>query len=147
MKKFLFFTLVVLCITSCTTTYHVSMQPEYSKALVGHNHQYIVSTMGAPNRQITDGAGGTILIYEETRSQSMAVPPYINYSTITYPPGVITTSRTDYIYVYINSQGKCYNVKTNLTKLESEPDPTGTALAIGGSTLGLVLYILILCGI
>lgn len=123
----------LLTITSCTTTYFVSMQPEISKSMVGMSHQAIVSRMGAPDRQTTDGAGGTILIYEDTSSQSIATAHNVNYYTGTYTPGVRTTSHTDYIHIYINSQGKCYKVKTNLTRLESKPAPGKTVFAILGT--------------
>lgn len=128
-----------MILTSCTTTYFVSMQPEISKSVVGCSHQTIVSRMGAPNRQTPDGAGGTILIYEDTTIQSIATAHNVNYYTGTYTPGVKTTSHTDYIHIYINSQGKCYNVKTNLTRLESEPAPGKTVFAILGTLATVVI--------
>lgn len=129
----------LLTITSCKTTYYVSMQSEISKSMGGMSHQAIVSRMGAPDRQTTDGAGGTILIYEDTSSQSIATAHNVNYYTGTYTPGVRTTSHTDYIHIYINSQGKCYNVKTNLTRLESKPAPGKTVFAILGTIATIVV--------
>ena len=143
MKRFCFFMLILLLVTSCTSTYRVSMYPEISKSLIGRSHHSIVSAMGAPYRQTSDGAGGTILIYEDTTMHSIATAYNVNYYTGTYTPGVRTTSHTDYVYVYIHSQGKCYNVKTNLTKEVSEPNPVGTIMSIVGS----VLYVVLLCGL
>lgn len=134
----------LLTMTSCRTTYLVSMQPEISRSMIGHSHQSIVSGMGAPDRQTSDGAGGIILIYENTTSQSIATAHDINYYTGTYTPGVTTTSHTNYIHIYINSQGICYNVRTNLTKLESEPAPGRTIAAIFG-TLGTIIAVVVGC--
>ena len=140
MKKFLLFTLIMMLgMTSCTTTYHVSRQPEISNLMIGHSHKSILSTMGGPNRQITDGAGGTILIYEETTSDSIATAYDVNYFTGTYTPGFRTTSHTEYVHVYINPQGKCYDVKTNLTREETVFDSAGTILSIASGIVGIII--------
>ena len=135
---------LTLMLTSCYTTYTVSQQPELSKLYVGSTHQSIVSRLGAPDRQTPDGAGGTILIYENITSQSIATAHNVNYYTGTYTPGVRTTSHTDYIHIYINSQGKCYNVKTNKTKIVSEYDRKATLWTVFGTIGAFVLATVIL---
>ena len=123
MKKFLLFTLIMMLgMTSCTTTYHVSRQPEISNLMIGHSHK-----------------SGTILIYEETTSDSMATAYDVNYFTGTYTPGFRTTSHTEYVHVYINPQGKCYDVKTNLTREETVFDSAGTILSIASGIVGIII--------
>lgn len=118
------------------------MQPEISKSMVGYSQQYIVSTMGAPNRETTDGTGGLILTYENTTLNSIATAYNVNYFTGTYTPGFRTTSHTDYIHVYINSQGICYKVKTNITRPEPKLDIEGTIGTIFGTIAIIVLTIM-----
>ncbi|MBE6201008.1 MAG: hypothetical protein E7134_02325 [Rikenellaceae bacterium] len=143
MKKFLLLTLVMIGMTSCTTTYYVSREPEIKNALIGCTYQSVISAMGVPNRQTTDGEGGTILVYEATTSDSVATAYDVNYFTGTYTPGFRTTTHTNYVYVYMNSQGKCYDVQTNLTREETEIDAAGTIMSMIGSVFGLILLSII----
>ena len=121
--------LVVTCLfTSCMsyvpTTSYVSMEEDYAKAFVGSHHNVIVSSLGAPDRQTSDGAGGTILIYEKTtttsNSNSIATAYNVNYYSKTYTPGAqtntVTTQNTSYLHVFIGADGVCYGVKTNHEK-------------------------------
>lgn len=130
--------LLTSCFTTKTQTYTytqsipVSKLSDYTTEYVGKPHNYIVSVLGAPDRQTSDGAGGTILIYEKTTitstssSNSMAAAYNVNYSTNTYTPGSATTTQsvqsanTSYIHLFVNSEGVCYNVKTNHQKIIQE---------------------------
>lgn len=122
---------------SCTVTrtYTVSKENDYQKAFVGANHNEIVSAFGAPDRQTSDGAGGTILIYEKTTTQttsdSQATAYNVNYYNRTYTPGVhsnsTTTQNTSYVHIFIDQDGVCYNVKTNHQKYVTEIDEKATA--------------------
>lgn len=133
--------LVALGLSSCGTTY-VSVEPEANKTWVGKPHSEIVSTYGAPDREAEDGLGGKILIYEQGR----VVETGVANSAPTYGPhfgGIygfyyhmsepINTSYTsektlevDYAHFFIDPQGICYQVKTNIerpkTKKELEDD-------------------------
>lgn len=133
------FTLLIVCMTSCTSTYHISRQPEIFRIMVGRTQQSIVSEMGVPDRQTSDGAGGTILVYEQTTSDSIATAYDVNYFTGTYIPGYRTTSFKEYINLYINPQGKCYDVKTNLTREETVINPEGSIISILLCLMGAVL--------
>ena len=115
--------MIVSCLfTSCTVyqTSRVSMLSDYTTAFVGKPHNHIVATLGAPDRQTSDGAGGTILIYEKTTmtSNSVATAYNVNYFTKTYTPGTSTstTESTSYIHLFIDKDGVCYSVKTNHEK-------------------------------
>lgn len=139
-------------LTSCTTksyTYMtsvpVSKLSDYTTEYVGKPHNYIVSSLGAPDRQTSDGAGGTILIYEETTvtstssSNSVAAAYNVNYFNKTYTPGTATTTQsvqsanTSYIHLFVNSEGVCYNVKTNHQKIiQEEREGQRKALSKGG---------------
>ena len=135
---------------SCTVTrtYTVSKENDYQKAFVGASHNEIVSAFGAPDRQTSDGAGGTILIYEKTTTQttsdSQATAYNVNYYNRTYTPGVhsnsTTTQNTSYVHIFIDQDGVCYNVKTNHQKRVTEIDEKATAknkkiLKIGGAII------------
>lgn len=71
---------------------------------------------------MTDGAGGSILVYENTStttvSEAVATAYNVNYIKGTYTPGVKSTSTqtasTDYMHFFVNQEGQCYEVKTNL---------------------------------
>lgn len=111
---------IVACITltSCYDSYLVSSTDDWMKAHIGATYNQLVQAYGAPDRQQSDGNGGTILIYEQTqtRSQSVATKENINYFTGTYTPGVRTqtNSYTYYNQFFINSAGTCYRVNTNV---------------------------------
>ena len=130
--------MVISCLfTSCTVTrtYAVSKEKDYKEAFVGVKHNDIVSAFGAPDRQTSDGAGGTILIYERTTTNtttdSQAAAYNVNYYNRTYTPGVhsntTTTQNTSYIHIFVDKDGVCYNVKTNHQKYITEVDEKATA--------------------
>lgn len=127
---FTVFLLASSMLTSCRTYYEVSMANDYTNAFVGKSHNDVVCALGAPDRETSDGAGGTILIYEDYTSQSVATASNVNYLTGTYTPGARTTAYTDYVHLYINPEGVCYNVNTNHTKEVSSFSP--------GKTIGLI---------
>lgn len=134
--KIAFFMIAASLFTSCATTqtYQVSMLSEYTNMFVGKSHKEIVSALGAPDRQTTDGGGGTILIYEQTTttstSNSVAAAYNVNYFTKTYTPGVntstSTSTNTSFVHIYIDESGVCYNVKTNHQKLVEREIPKET---------------------
>lgn len=134
---FIAIVLIVSCVfTSCTVTktYQVSKLSEYTTEFVGKPHNYIVTTLGAPDRQTSDGAGGTILIYENTITTSIgnstAAAYDVDYFARTYTPGVkssnVTAQSTSYIHLFVGEDGFCYNVKTNHQKTVTEVDEKAT---------------------
>ena len=116
--------MIVSCLfTSCTVynTSRVSMLSDYTTEFVGKPHQHIVATLGAPDRQTSDGAGGTILIYEKTTmtstSNSVAAAYNVNYFSGTYTPGTKTSTstseHTSYIHIFIDKDAVCYLFRGN----------------------------------
>jgi hypothetical protein len=140
-KNFTKIGLIVIIITclfsSCTTVYKtitVSAEDEYKKLFIGRNHNFVVSRMGAPNRETSDGAGGKILIYEQTTTYSsgstIATANNVNYYNRTYTPGAetntISSQKTDFIHVFVNKNNICYNVKSNIYEKYTEVDEEAT---------------------
>ncbi len=140
LKSLFFVVFVALTMTSCFTTktgvrtdkIMVDDFPRFRENCIGQTHNQIVTQLGAPQRESSDGAGGTILIYENTTtttiSNSLASAYNINVIARTYTPGVNTTTEqttnTDYIHYFINSDHVCYEVKTNIPmRREEESEP------------------------
>ena len=145
--KIVILMIAVCSFTSCTVyrTYEVSKRSEYTNKYVGKSHNQIVTSLGAPDRQASDGANGTILIYEQTTisSNSVQTAYNVNYYTNTYTPGVYTNTyaQTSYLHLYISPNGTCYKVNTNHKKYVTEVDEEATAKSkktakIMGITLG-----------
>ena len=129
--------IISLCLfNSCTVTrtYQVSKVSDYTREFVGKPHNQIVATLGAPDRQTSDGAGGTILIYEQTTttstSNSVDVAYNVNYFTKTYTPGTRTNTvqsqNTSYVHIFIDTNSVCYKVNTNHQKEVTEVDEKAT---------------------
>ena len=126
-KRLLLCTCVAaMFLVGCRATHYVSLEPEANKMWVGKPHSAIIEAYGAPNREISDGADGLILIYEETHTvtntYSTPSPMYMGvygfYYHVMSPADYHTESHleTDYAHFYIGSNGKCYKVATNLEK-------------------------------
>ncbi len=129
-KLFAIMLLLATSLTSCYTTkegWHMEQStvddfPAFRKMCIGQSHNQIVTKLGAPQRTLSDGAGGTILVYENTTtttvSNSVKTAYNVDYFNKTYTPGVSTTSQqttnTDYIQYFVNSESVCYDVKTNI---------------------------------
>lgn len=144
-------------LTSCFSTkeglhteqFTVNDFPQFRKMCIGQTHNQIVTKLGAPQRTLSDGAGGSILVYENTTtttvSNSIKTAYNVNIFTGTYTPGMNTTSQqttsTDYVQYFVNSESICYDVKTNIpmTHVENrevngkykELNKTKTWLAVG----------------
>ena len=160
-RSFLSFAIIMIVsclITSCTAykTFRVSKLSDYTTEFVGKPHNHIVATLGAPDRQTSDGAGGSILIYEKTTttstSNSVAAAYNINYISGTYTPGTKTSTstseHTSYIHLFIDKDGVCYAVKTNHEKEVTQVDEKATKRnkAVGFTIVSLLTipWILIL---
>ncbi len=119
MKHFINLSAIItalMCLASCGTYQTVSRVSEYTNQYVGQNHNYIVQRWGPPTRQTSDGAGGTILIYENSVQKSNAVADNVNPIAGTYNPAVLTQTFTSYANFFIGDDSICYKVQTNQTK-------------------------------
>lgn len=73
----------------------------------------IIMTFGAPEREMSDGAEGTILIYEDSYSRI--------HSLSNDRKNVITYRK--FVEFYIDGRNRCYKVRTNLKDDQlSQPD-------------------------
>lgn len=146
MKRLLFISAILLIassmFTSCRTYYSVSKASDYTNAYVGKTHNELILQLGAPDREVADGGGGKVLIYEKHSSNTVATAYNVNYYNNTYTPGARTTTNTSYVHLFIDPNGNCYNVKTNHTKTVSEFAPGKTVflgLGILAPIVGLIV--------
>jgi len=130
MKKFIISlslaAMAALALCSCSNTVYVSLEPNANAYWCGKTHAEVVQTYGAPTRETSDGQGGKILIYEETKTTvntySTDTPVYGGFYGFYYHmSGPVHTNtevntETDYAHFFINDKGVCYKVSTNLKK-------------------------------
>lgn len=138
---------IVSLFTSCTAYKYttISKEEEYKKEYVGKSHNEIVTTLGAPDKQFSDGAEGIIIIYEKSVFES-------NINTYKGSGSATTIESKGYMQFFINKSGICYDVKTNHTEtieeIDEEASKNKTLVGVVGGIylgaivlLGLVLYL------
>ena len=165
MKKFLAIILITTTLlSSCGTqskVQYISCYDEYCQRYIGKSHKQLISDLGAPNRETSDGDGGTIIIYETiSEHHNLNFDANTNIEGIAYTRGDIigtTNSSVSFLHLYIDSEGVCYNVATNHMqvdwletvkeeKREKENDPKKKkTLAIVFGTMAAVFAVA--CGI
>lgn len=123
---------IISLFTSCTVYNYttISKEKEYQEAYIGKSHNQIVTTLGAPDKQFSDGAEGTIIIYENSVFNS-------NINTYEGSGSVTTIESKGYIQFFINKSGICYDVKTNHTETIEEIDKEATKVK---RATGLVFF-------
>jgi len=131
----------VFALTGCSSynnlsrTY-VSGNDYYTSTYRGHTHGQIVKEYGAPDREVSDGEDGYILVYETYHTSShVDSMGYVDHSV-----------RKSYIQFFMDRNGVCYNVKTNkLAPGQAEEAfaavAIGTGVISGLSTLGFLAFI------
>lgn len=125
---------VILSATSCTTFRYASSKSQMQSEWEGRSHADIVRTFGAPSREVSDGAGGQILVYENF---------YTTHSTDEFMGDFTTTSREhrDFKEFYIDPEGTCYQVRTNEAFLRGRKfGPLGTTF-LAATALILILVL------
>jgi hypothetical protein len=107
--------------TSCTVYNYktISKEKEYQEMYIGKTHNQIVTTLGAPDKQFSDGAEGVIIIYENSVFNS-------DINTYKGSGSATTKEYKDHIQFFINKSGICYDVKTNITETIEEIDEEAT---------------------
>jgi hypothetical protein len=107
----------------------------------GRTHADIVRHFGAPTREVSDGADGLILVYEEVTTVHETST---SGSTITTE----TKENRKFKEFSLGADGKCYGVRTNEKIADGiEPYPWGTGMLIGGGILVTAWLVgLIACG-
>ena len=86
---------------------YTPLEPALKENLVGLTYAQIIRVYGAPNREMPDGTGGKILIYENYYANS-----FTNYYGDYYSSTTTSQNRT-YKEIYVNGSGVCYNVRSN----------------------------------
>ena len=124
-------TLLGVLFSSCSTTYTVSLKDDLSNIFIGKKHSEVIATMGAPTREVSDGLGGTILVYENVEANSLThhLSQSISYTK--------TRTQTEYIHCYINMENTCYKIDTNCTKKAEKENTAGLVWSIIGTILGV----------
>ena len=75
----------------------------YNSTYRGQAHSQIVMDFGAPNREVSDGGDGIILVYEDVSTSSYVHSTgYVDHDV-----------NVSYIQFFLDRQGICYNVRTN----------------------------------
>ena len=109
--------IVALC--SCSTLKDYFTEPGYTLSepvlndkWQGSTYSEIVRAYGAPTRTASDGAGGTIYVYEETETE------YSTSSSRGLFDSIDTTTKAkvnrNFTEFYVNADNVCYEVRSNL---------------------------------
>lgn len=135
-KNILLILILPIIVTSCYTTYSVSLKDDYNKAYIGANRAKIKGIYGIPDRVVNDKDMGEILIYETFTNKTNSYASAGSYNQYEVSAYGNTTSYTDrkYVEFYFN-QDRCYKVNTNKIKYEKKLDKFYTALCVTGSVL------------
>ena len=128
---------IVSLFTSCTVYKYttISKEEEYKKEYVGKSHNQIVTTLGAPDKQFSDGAEGIIIIYEKSVFES-------NINTYKGSGSATTIESKGYIQFFINKSGICYDVKTNHTETIEEIDEEASKNYTSNSLFGSICAVI-----
>lgn len=109
MKRYLILLAVgLLSAVSCSVPRYVSVEPDLQDEWIFRSHAEIVRSFGAPSREVSDGADGQILVYEDF---------YTTHETDEFMGDYTTTSQEfrNFKEFYLNKDGICYDVRTNET--------------------------------
>ena len=128
-----FLPIALLCVlSSCSVTSKVNLANDYYSAYGGKSYSYIVNMWGAPNRVVSDGQDGTVLIYENfTHSTNGTI--YNNGSNASEIRSNSLDTR-HFAEFYISPDDSCYKVRTNHMKdgvKQFSWVKTGLAVALG----------------
>lgn len=127
MKRFIILLLAVLIsVVSCTTPRYVSREPDMKAEWTGRSHVDIVRVFGAPTREVSDGADGLILVYENF---------YTTHESSRSGSDITTTSKEhrDFKEFYLGADGLCYDIRTNEMMQDGEKKSLGTTILVSAA--------------
>ncbi|MBO4924197.1 MAG: hypothetical protein J5382_08755 [Bacteroidales bacterium] len=108
MKRFINILLLLAALAagavSCTVPRYVSAEPAFNDEWVGRSYSEIVQTFGAPDREVSDGQGGSIVVYEGGITE---------YLGSYYPGPTIIRRGENYMQYFVDEDGTCYKVLTD----------------------------------
>ena len=153
--KLLIIAISTVMLSSCSVLQNMTTKPVMSSsepglntAWQGHSYAEIVRAFGAPTRTASDGAGGTIYVYEETKTKYTTSTSTVNVGNTIDSETTAETTR-EFSEFYVDGNDSCYLVRSNrveptggrqfaplktLVYLTS----TGVMLGIIGSLLGAI---------
>ena len=110
---------MTMALCSCSTLKDYFTEPVYTLSEPALNDRWqgssyadIVRVYGAPTRTASDGAGGTIYVYEETETE------YSTSSSRGVLDSIDTTTKAkvkrNFTEFYVNADNSCYQVRSNL---------------------------------
>ena len=130
MKRSIFFLmLTLLSAASCSIPRFVPIESSLQEQWPGRTHAEIIREFGAPDREISDGADGMVLVYERTTTTTRTEEFMERYTT------TIEENRV-FKEFYIDAAGICYNVRSNESVREDKVSVLGTVAGI--TLIGLV---------
>ena len=132
MKRCLFFLLLaLLSAVSCSTPRYVSSEPYLQDQWIGSSHAEIIREFGAPNREISDGADGQILVYE-------------NFPTTATVYGYSATIEKNRSFkeFYLDAEGNCYDVRSNESRRDGRKEHVFGTFMCAASAAALLYYCL-----
>lgn len=88
---------------SCTVPRYVSAEPAFNDEWTGRTYEDIVQTFGAPEKEVSDGRGGSIIVYQD------AITDYID----DYIGPVIIRRGENYMQFFVDEDDVCYKVLTD----------------------------------
>ncbi len=164
--SYLFVLSSMFLLTSCFTTKAI-YDGNVHESAIGKTKNQILRMYGVPDREATDGEGGSILIYEKhyqtTSSQAIAGTnsgaygeSYSNsYGSVAGAVGKSvssargfsrTTTDKEYLNIFLNKKGVVYDYKSNYGnkfKYEQEFDMTSTfwVTASTAATVGFLYWL------
>ncbi|MBO4757517.1 MAG: hypothetical protein J5577_03590 [Bacteroidales bacterium] len=90
---------------SCTVPRYISAEQVYNDEWVGQEYANIVQTFGAPDREVSDGRDGSIVVYQDAITEFIEDPYYLG-------PTIIRQGK-DYTQFFIDENDVCYKVMTD----------------------------------
>ena len=122
-RSFFILMLTLLSAASCSIPRFVPIESSLQEQWPGRTHAEIIREFGAPNREISDGADGMVLVYERTTTTS---------STHEFMERYTTTTEENRVFkeFYIDARGICYNVRSNESVREDKVSVLGTVTGI-----------------
>ena len=143
MKKIAFILAAVLMLSSCSVYRNLldgdipSGTEYYNTTYRGQTHSQIVREFGAPDREVSDGADGYILVYEKVSTTSRV-------DSMGYVDHDVNVS---YVQFFFDGSGICYNVKTNRLSPTQEKSlvkayTAGFGIISGATILGSLVMLI-----
>ena len=147
--KFLIIAISTVMLSSCSVLQNMTTKPVMSSsepglntAWQGHPYAEIVRAFGAPTRTASDGAGGTIYVYEETKTKYTTSTSTINVANTIDSETIAETSR-EFSEFYVDGNDTCYLVKSNRIEATGERQFAPLKALVYLTSAGILLGIIV----